>query len=74
MLDAAALRYLRAAAASRRPGRMTRLRSLRVYQPTPDPAEAAAVVLIAGRPRAVAARFDRRDTDRWQCTALRVLL
>lgn len=74
VLDAAALRYLKAAATARRPGRMTRLKSVRVYQPTPDAAEVAAVIHIAGQPRALAARFDRQDTDKWKCTALRVLL
>ncbi|MGI9000586.1 MAG: Rv3235 family protein [Pseudonocardia sp.] len=63
-----------ASAAARRAGQGTRLRWLRVYQPTQNSEEAAAVVLISGRPRAVAARFDRHDTDQWRCTALRVML
>lgn len=74
VLAAPALRYLKAVAPARRPGRATRLKSVRVYQPTSDSAEVAAVVFIAGRPRALVARFDRNDTDQWQCAALRMLL
>jgi Family of unknown function (DUF6459) len=68
-----ALRYLRAA---RRPrcGEPARLTSVHVCRPGSDAAEIAAVYRLAGRARAVAARFER-PPDRplaWQCVAIRL--
>jgi len=68
-----ALRYLRAA---RRPpcGEPARLTSVHVGRPGPDAAEVAAVFRLAGRVRALAARFERPpDCPRaWQCVAIRL--
>jgi hypothetical protein len=68
-----AVRYLRAA---RRPprGEPARLTSVHVCRPGSDAAEIAAVYRLAGRARAVAARFERPpDRPRaWQCVAIRL--
>ncbi len=68
-----ALRYLRAA---RRPpcGKPARLTSVHLCRPGPDAAEVAAVCRLAGRVRALAARFERPpDRPRaWQCVAIRL--
>lgn len=73
VLAVPALRYLRAAADAHRTGRTSRVRSVRVCQPVDGVAEVAAVVQIADRPRAVAARLERH-AEGWQCVALRFLL
>lgn len=67
------LRYLRAVADVHRTSRTSRARSVRVCQPAEGVAEVAAVVQIADRPRAVAARLERH-AEGWQCVALRFLL
>jgi hypothetical protein len=75
-LDAAVapsvLRYVRAARLAARPARIARLVRLRVCRPTRHTAEAAAVVTIDRRVRAVAARFEREPSG-WRCVALRIL-
>jgi Family of unknown function (DUF6459) len=65
-------RYVRAARLARGPARVTQLRSLRLCCPYEDVVEAAAVVVIAGRIRAVAARMELQ-VDEWRCTAFRIL-
>ncbi|WP_219419956.1 Rv3235 family protein [Pseudonocardia nigra] len=66
------LRYARAARLAGRPARVSRLLSLRVFRPTEHAAEAAAVVAVEQRRRAVAARFEQQQTV-WRCVALRIL-
>lgn len=69
-----ALRYLSAAAETHRPNRVSRLRSLHICQPAEGVAEAAAVAMINGHPRALAVRFERDDAGTRVCAALRILL
>lgn len=72
VLAPAVLRYTRAACLAYRPARVSRARSVRLCRPTEHAIEAAAVVEIDRRVRAVAARF---DTERGAlcCVALRIL-
>ncbi len=65
-------RYVRAARPARGSARVTRLRSLRLCRPDEGVVEAAAVVVIAGRIRAVAARL-QLEVVGWRCTAFRIL-
>jgi hypothetical protein len=65
------LRYLRAACVAG-PVRVSRLGSLRVCRPTEQAAEAAAVVEVDQRVRAVAARFEHQQAG-WRCVAFRIL-
>lgn len=72
--EAPVLRYWRAAARQRRvcsPARFTRMR---LCMPRDGVAEVAVTCDIDGRPRALAARFERGDEPRtrWRCTALRL--
>ena len=62
------LRYVRAAAAAARRGAQVGAGVLPVEQV----AEVAAVVTLAGRVRAVAARFEQH-TGQWRCVAFRIL-
>ncbi|WP_219420224.1 Rv3235 family protein [Pseudonocardia nigra] len=66
------LRYARAARLAGRPARVSRLLSLRVCRPAEHAVEAAAVVAVDQRHRAVAARFEQEQTG-WLCVALRIL-
>jgi len=66
------LRYARAARLAGPPVRVSRLRSLRMCRPTAEALEAAAVVVIGQRVRAVAARFEHEQTG-WRCVAVRIL-
>jgi hypothetical protein len=63
---ASVLRYVRAARPARRPVRVSRLLSLRVCRPVEHAVEAAAVVGVDQRVRAVAARFELEQAG-WRC-------
>jgi hypothetical protein len=49
-----------------------KLLSVRVFQPHEQAAEVAAVWRLGGRPRAVAARFERGGGGVWRCCVIRV--
>lgn len=67
------LRYVRAARSTRaRTAGATRVLSLRTTCPARDAIEAAAVVQLNGRPRAVAGRLQNAD-GRWVLTEVRIL-
>jgi hypothetical protein len=71
--DAAARRYLSAAAGQRRVRTPARVVRMLLCTPRPGAAEVAAVCDIDGRVRALAARFERaRPGATWRCTALRL--
>lgn len=65
-------RYMRAARLGQAAPRVFRVRSLRLCRPAESVLEAAAVVAIAGRVRALAARLERTD-GAWRCVAFRIL-
>lgn len=77
-LDPGPQRYWRAAVGAGRARRSaSRLQRVILGRPCPGVAEVAAVCVIAGRHRALAARFEAavdpdRPTSRWRCTALRL--
>lgn len=76
-LEPGPLRYVAAAAGTRGGARRdgsARMRSLRLDQPRLGAAEVAAVCLLGGRIRALAARFELFDdaVGGWRCTALRI--
>jgi hypothetical protein len=72
VLSAPVLRYTRAARPPGCPARASRARSVRLCRPTEHAIEAAAVVEIDRRVRAVAARFDI-EGGALRCVALRIL-
>lgn len=65
------LRYWRAAGERRRAREPTRFSRLRLCLPGRDVAEVAVTCRVDGRPRALAARFERSG-GRWLCTAVRL--
>lgn len=65
------LRYWRAARGTRRPASPTRIGRPHLQHPREGAAEVAAALEVAGRPRALAARFDLVD-GRWRWTAVRL--
>lgn len=75
--DAAVLRYWRAVTRMRRvagphrPAPPVRFGPIRLMHPTDGVAEVAVVAEVAGRPRALAARFDLAD-GQWRWTAARL--
>lgn len=64
--------YLRSVVAGVRPRTASQVLRVRVTQPSATAGEVVAVIRVNGRPRAVAARFER-DGQAWRCTVLRVL-
>lgn len=64
--------YLCSIVAGVRPRTSSQVLRVRVTQPSATAGEVAAVIRVNGRPRAVAARFER-DGQAWRCTLLRVL-
>lgn len=70
--DPVVVRYARAARPTRRPQRVARVLSLRVSRPAEHAAEAAAVISLGGRVRAMASRFEQSPRG-WRCAALRIL-
>lgn len=77
-LDPSALRYWRAVVhGAPGPRAASRLQRVIVGMPGPHIAEVAAVCVIGGRPRALAARFESAPDSpaaarRWRCTVLRL--
>ncbi len=65
------LRYWRAAAATRRSASPTRIGHPHLQHPCDGAAEVATALVVGGRPRALAARFDLVD-GRWRWTAVRL--
>jgi hypothetical protein len=68
----AVLRYVRATRLAAHPARSSRLLSVRVCCPAVAVIEAAAVVRIEQRDRAVATRFEQRQ-GQWRCVSLRII-
>jgi hypothetical protein len=66
------LRYVRAARLAAYPARSSRLLSIRICSPTGEVIEAAAVVRIEQRTRALAARFEQGQ-GQWRCVSLRII-
>lgn len=73
IVSASVGRYVGTMASCRRPLHAARLLSVRVCRPSETGAEAAAVVLLDRRVRAVAARFEQDGGQTWRCVAFRVL-
>lgn len=65
------LRYWRAAAATRRSASPTRIGHPHLQHPCDGAAEVATALVVGGRPRALAARFDLVD-GKWRWTAVRL--
>lgn len=70
--DPVVVRYARAARPTRRPQRVARVLSLRVSRPAERAVEAAAVIFLGGRIRAMASRFEQSPQG-WRCAAVRIL-
>lgn len=66
------VRYARAARPTRPPQRVARVLSLRVSRPAEQAVEAAAVISLGGRIRAMASRFEQSPQG-WRCAAVRIL-
>lgn len=74
LMEPSAVRFLVAVARGHSIEQVSQLRSLRICQPADGIAEAAARITFRGRPRALAARFERTLPRVWTCTCVRILL